>query len=118
MGLTVAASASGPTRIACGRDWLKGRRPAEEILIIGNTLTAASEIARSLARTKGASFGYHRMTLGQLTSTLAQSALTAKKLVPLGALGVQAVANRAIYKLAQACALGRYAKLTEGPGFG
>jgi ATP-dependent helicase/DNAse subunit B len=117
MGFTVVASASSHARIASGQDWLKARRPAEELLIIGPTLVAANEIARSVTRAKGASFGHHRMTLGQLASTLARPALTAQNIVPLGTLGVQAVANRTIQKLAEAGALGRYAKLTDGPGF-
>jgi ATP-dependent helicase/nuclease subunit B len=72
MGLTVVTSAASHRRIACGRDWLKTRSPAEEVLIIGATLGAANEVARSLAQSKGASFGYHRMTLGQLASVLAR----------------------------------------------
>ena len=43
--------------------------------------------------------------------------MTAQTTVPLGALGIQAVANRAIHKLSEVGALGRYAKLTSGPGF-
>ena len=57
------------------------------------------------------------MTLGRLASTLARPALIAHRTVPLGALGIQAVANRAIHRLSELGALGRYAKLTNGPGF-
>jgi RecB family exonuclease len=117
MGLTLAKSTSSHARIACAQDWLKARRPAEEILIIGSTLVAANEVARYLVRAKGASFGHHRMTLGQLASVLARPALTAQRTIPLGALGIQAVANRAIHKLSDLGALGRYTKLTNGPGF-
>ena|SRR5262249_5632539 len=74
MALSVITSAAGHQRVACGLDWLKARAPAEEVLIMGSTLIAANEIARSLARAKGASFGYYRMTLGQLSSTLARQA--------------------------------------------
>jgi ATP-dependent helicase/nuclease subunit B len=117
MGLTVITSAAGHHRIARCRDWLKARAPAEEILIIGTTLGAANELARSLAQEKRASFGYHRLTLAQLASALARPVLTAQRTVPLGALGIQAVANRAIHRLSEAGGLGRYAKLTSGPGF-
>jgi ATP-dependent helicase/DNAse subunit B len=117
MGLTVITSAAGHHRIARCRDWLKARAPAEEILIIGATLGAANELARSLAQEKRASFGYHRLTLAQLASALARPVLTAQRTVPLGALGIQAVANRAIHRLSEAGGLGRYAKLTSGPGF-
>ena len=78
MGVTVVTSSASYRRIACGRDWLEARAPAEEVLIIGATLGAANEVARSVAQSKGASFGYHRMTLGQLASTLARPALTAQ----------------------------------------
>src|SRR6516225_4908891 len=117
MSVTVVTSAANHHRIAFGQDWLKARRPVEELLIIGSTLGAANEIARSLARAKGASFGYHRMTLGQLAAALARPVLAAQRTVPLGALGIQAVANRAIHKLSEIGGLGRYAKLTGGPGF-
>ena len=68
MGPTVVTAAASRHRIARGRDWLHARRHAEEVLIIGPTLGAANELTRSLAQEKRASFGYHRLTLGQLVS--------------------------------------------------
>src|SRR6516225_1433935 len=115
MSLSVVASVDSNRRIACGRDWLKSRGPAEEVLIIGATLGAANEIARALAQAKRASFGYHRLTFGQLASALARPVLAAQRTVPLGALGIQAVANRAIHKLSEVGGLGRYAKLRAAP---
>src|SRR6516162_6781498 len=117
MGFTVITSAASHHRVARGRDWLKARAPTEEILIIGATLGAANELARSLAQDKRASFGYHRLTFGQLASALARPVLAAQRTVPLAALGIQAVANRTIHKLSEVGELGRYAKLTSGPGF-
>ena len=117
MGFSVITSAASHHRVARGRDWLKARAPTEEILIIGATLGAANELARSVAQDKRASFGYHRLTFGQLASALARPVLAAQRTVPLGALGIQAVANRAIHKLSEIGGLGRYAKLTSGPGF-
>jgi ATP-dependent helicase/nuclease subunit B len=117
MGLTVITSASSYQRLACAQNRLKSRRTAEEILIIGRTLGTSNEIARMLALSKGATFGHYRMTLAQMASTLARPGLVAKNLVPLGALGVQAIANRAIHKLSEAGGLGRYTKLRDGPGF-
>jgi ATP-dependent helicase/nuclease subunit B len=43
--------------------------------------------------------------------------LRRQRTVPLGALGIEAVTNRAVHKLSEVGALGRYAKLTNGPGF-
>src|SRR5215467_15374154 len=83
MGLTVVTSAAGRHRIARAGDWLHARQPAEEVLIIGPTLGAANELTRGLAQEKRASFGYHRLTLGQLASALARPALSARRTVPL-----------------------------------
>src|SRR6516162_504106 len=89
MGLSVITSTAGHHRTARGRDWLSARAPAEEILIIGATLGAANEIARALAQAKRASFGYHRLTFGQLASEQARPVLAAQRTVPLGALPSQ-----------------------------
>src|SRR6516225_12336760 len=107
MVLTIVTAAASPHRIAHARDWLHARQPAEEVLIIGPTLGAANELTRSLAQDKRASFGYHRLTLGQLASALARPVLAAQRTVPLAALGIQAVANRAIQKLSEIGRLGR-----------
>ena len=117
MTICVVTSTASHYRLSSAQDWLKERWLAEEVLIIGATLGAANEITRSVALIKGATFGYHRMTLGQLASTLARAALMAQNTVPLGALGIQATANRAIQLLAKAGSLGRYIELTDGPGF-
>jgi ATP-dependent helicase/nuclease subunit B len=117
MDASVITSVASDRRISCSVDWLKARSLAEELLIVGATLNAANELARGLSQEKGASFGYYRLTLGQLASALARPALTAQRTTPLGALGAQAVANRAIHKLSEAGRLGRYVKLTDGPGF-
>jgi hypothetical protein len=57
MSFSVVTSATGHHRIALARDWLGARAPAEEILIIGASLGAANELARSLAQEKRASSG-------------------------------------------------------------
>jgi ATP-dependent helicase/nuclease subunit B len=117
MGVTAIVASASIGRIGRAKQWLYGKLPAEEILVIGATLGAANELARSVARDKGASFSYHRLTLGQLASALAQPVLAAQTTAPLGALGIQAVVNRVIHKLSKAEGLGRYANLTSGPGF-
>lgn len=117
MDTAVCISSTSHSRIARGRDWPNARQPAEEALILGPTLGAANELVRSLVPAKRASFGYHRLTLGQLASAIARPMLTAQRTVPLGTLGIQAVARRAIHRLSKGGALGRYANLTNGPGF-
>jgi len=117
MGILTFKSAASHSRVACARDWLNARQPAEEVLVIGATLGAANELARNIVTEKRASFGYHRLTLGQLASALARPALSAQRSVPLGTLGIQAVTNRAIHNSSEVNGLGRYAKLIAGPGF-
>jgi ATP-dependent helicase/nuclease subunit B len=65
MGATVVISSASHHRIARGRAWLE-RAPAEEVLILGTTPDAANGLARIVVQTKGAAFGYHRMTLARL----------------------------------------------------
>jgi hypothetical protein len=101
MGIVAVTSAANHDRILFGQEWLKTKGPAEEVLIIGSTLAATNEIARSLIREKRAAFGYHRLSWGQFASTLARPLLAAQRTVLLGGLGVQAVANGAIHKLSQ-----------------
>src|SRR5204863_443772 len=114
---SAASSSAGQHRLARALQWLKNHTPAEQVLIIGATLDAANELARTVARTKGASFGYHRMTLGQLAAALARPALAARRTVPLGSAAIEAVTNRAVHKMANGGTLGRYATLANGPGF-
>ena len=110
MGLTAFTSVASRHRIARGRDWLNARRPAEEVLIIGATLGAGNELTRGLAQEKRASFGYHR-----LTSALARPALSAQRNVPLGALGILAVANRRFIHCPRLVRLAVMRTLRAGP---
>jgi hypothetical protein len=111
MGTTVVSSSANQHRIARGRSWLEAHAPSEQVLIIGATLGAVNELARSLVQTKGASFGYHRMTLGQLAVVLAQPVLAMQRTVPLGPLGIEAVTNRAVHKLAEIAHINEHPKL-------
>jgi ATP-dependent helicase/nuclease subunit B len=95
MGIVVVTSAANHDRLLFGKEWLKTKGPAAEVLIIGSTPVGANEITRSLIREKRAAFGYHRLSWAQFASTLARPVLTVQRTVPLGGLGVQAVANRA-----------------------
>jgi ATP-dependent helicase/nuclease subunit B len=117
MAMHVLVSSRSTRRIARARAWLEAREPAEEILIIGATLDAANEVARGVAQMKGATFGWHRLTLNQLAAALAAPALGARGIVPLGRLGIQAMAARVVHPLASDGALGRYSCVAQGPGF-
>ncbi len=104
-------------RLARARAWLKVRAPAEEVLIIGANLDGANELARGVAQTTGAAFGWHRMTLAQFAAMLAAPAMTGRGIASIGSLGVEAIVCRAVQALGSGGGLGRYACIAEGPGF-
>ena len=63
MSANAIVSAANDRRIRRARAWLEGRLACEEVLIVGASPDAANELARSVATTKGAAFGWHRLTL-------------------------------------------------------
>src|SRR4051812_36517619 len=108
MGSKVIISPAAHSRIAHARAWLESRSPAEQILIVAATSDAGNELARGVAEAKGASFGWHRLSLAQFAAILARPLLANRGVVALGKLGVQAICARVVHKLAGDAALGRY----------
>jgi ATP-dependent helicase/nuclease subunit B len=116
MGGSVVTSSAAHSRIRHARAWLETRSPAEEILILAATADAGNELARDVARTKGAAFGWHRLSLAQF-AVLAAPLMATRGVATLGNLGVQAMCARVVHKLAGNAALGRYSEIAVGPGF-
>ena len=117
MGGTIITSSASHSRIGRARAWLETRLPAEEILILAATDDAANELARDVARNKGAAFRWHRLSLAQFAAVLAGPRLAERGLVTVGDLGVRAVCARVVHRLAANGALGRYAIIANAPGF-
>jgi hypothetical protein len=65
MNAITVTSAANRTRLERARAWLEGRAIAEEVLVIGRSIEAANELARSLAKKKGSAFGWHRLGMCQ-----------------------------------------------------
>jgi hypothetical protein len=70
-------------RIARARAWLSLRDRADELLIIGASLDAANELARSVVQTGRSVFGWHRFSLSQLTAALAAPTMAERGIVPV-----------------------------------
>ena len=87
MSVHAAISSAGHRRIHRAQRWLENRAAAEEVLIIGATLDAANELAREVAKKKGAAFGWHRLTLPQSAFAIAAPILAARGLTPLSRIG-------------------------------
>jgi hypothetical protein len=117
MGAMIITSAPNHSRIHHARVWLDARSPAKEVLILAATADAANELAREVAKKKGAAFGWHRMSLSQFAAVLAAPLLAERGIVALGDLGVQAICARVIHHLSAEAGLGRYANIADGPGF-
>jgi ATP-dependent helicase/nuclease subunit B len=117
MSAVAIRGAAAHQRLARARRWLLERGPAEETLVVAASRDAANDLLRGAALERGASFGWHRVTLDGLAASLAESARAAAELVPVGGLVVEAVVARVVHALASAGRLGRYARVAEGPGF-
>ncbi|MBZ0148202.1 MAG: hypothetical protein K8F62_11775, partial [Pseudorhodoplanes sp.] len=117
MDATIVVSATNSLRLRHAREWLKSRKPAEEVLIVGASLDAANELARDVIKTEGAALGWHRLTLAQLAAAIARPALILRGLVPLSRIGMHAVAARIVYRLKEEGGLGRYEAVAGTPGF-
>ncbi|WP_437335547.1 PD-(D/E)XK nuclease family protein [Sorangium sp. So ce394] len=112
----VITSPSAAARLDRAVGWLRRRRPAERVLLVGASVEAASELARASIRGRRATFGWHRLTLGRVAAALAMPALAARGLVPASALAIEALCARAIGGLAQDGLLGRFARVADRPG--
>ncbi|XXY45189.1 PD-(D/E)XK nuclease family protein [Sorangium sp. So ce269] len=109
-------SPSAAARLDRAVGWLRRRRPAERVLLVGASVEAVGELARSSIRGRRATFGWHRLTLGRLAAALAMPALAARGLVPASGLAIEALCARAIDGLAQDGQLGRFARVADRPG--
>jgi hypothetical protein len=117
MSCVVFVSAASRVRIRRAEAWLESRTPAEELLILGATLGAANELARSVAKRKGAAFGWHRLTLPQLAIAIAAPVLAARGLTPLGRVGADAILARLVHRMNQEGRLSHYQSVSGTPGF-
>jgi RecB family exonuclease len=114
--IAIFSSAAGP-RIRRAEAWLERRAAAGEVLIVGATLDAANELARKVAKKKGAAFGWHRLTLSQLAFAVAAPVLATRGLTPLGRIGADAFATRLVHRMNAEGRLGHYESITATPGF-
>ena len=116
-GLKILESASAASRLAAVRAFVERLPRDAEILIVAASRGAADDVAREIARTRGASFGLYRFSLTQLAARFAAPALAAARLSPTPPLGVQAVAARALFQADKDQALTYFQPVATTPGF-
>src|SRR6266550_5212024 len=93
----LVTSSYAAARLEAARRFVVGASPASEILIVSASRGAADDFARDIGRTRGATFGLYRFSLTQLAARLAAPLLAQERQSPTTALGVQAVAARALF---------------------
>jgi len=113
----LVTSTSAAMRLDAARRFVLDALPSTELLIVGASRGAADDFARSLARGRAATFGLHRFSLTQLAARLAAPLLTRDRLSPTTALGVQAVAARALFDAEHDGTLAYFAPVAGMPGF-
>src|SRR5271156_5492525 len=104
-------------RIAAARGWLEAQPSATEILVIASVKEAADDLVRAFALSRGAMLGVHRMTLNRLVGLLAADDLADAGLAPADGLAAEAVAARAVFRLAPSGALAHFDPVLNLPGF-
>jgi hypothetical protein len=117
MTTTAVTSVGSLPRIDRARAWLETRDNAEEVLILGASLGAANELTRSLVKTRGAAFGWHRLTLAQLAANIASPVLTERGLASISQIGAEATVARLLHRLRIERRLGRFQPIAHTPGF-
>jgi RecB family exonuclease len=117
MTTTAVTSVASRSRIDHARAWLETRDAAEEVVILGASLGAANDLARSLAKAKGAAFGWHRLTLTQLAAKLARPLLADRGLASISQIGAEATVARLLHRLRIEQRLGRFQPIAHTPGF-
>jgi ATP-dependent helicase/nuclease subunit B len=113
---SIVCSPRAVDRFECALRWLQELDPAAEVMVLAARQPAADDLVRALSAER-ALFGVHRMTPARLLGVLCAERLFRDGLVPAAGLGAEAVAARAIYKLAATGGLGYFAPVADRPGF-
>ena len=115
--IRLVTSWSAAARLSAARGFTLDLPAASELLIVSASRGAADDFARDVARTRGATFGLYRFSLTQLAARLAAPRLATARLSPTTALGVQAVAARALFDATSGGSLSYFAPVAATPGF-
>src|SRR5271156_1745905 len=115
-------------RIAAARAWLEAQPSSGEVLVVASVKEAGDDLVRAFAVSRGAMIGLHRLTLNRLIGLLAAAELADAGLAPAAGLAAagsapadglaaEAVAARAVFRLASSGALAYFEPVLNQPGF-
>lgn len=113
----IVTSFANHERLDRAAEHLRAAAPDAGCLVLAPTRTAAADFVRAAAPPGGGFLGVHCFTLRSLAAALAADAIHARRLAPLGRLGLEAVAARAVYACRAEGALRYFAPVADTPGF-
>ena len=108
-------SPSGALRRARALRWLEELGRAREACLVGATSEATDELSRVVTRQLGATYGWHRMTLGRLAADVSATTLAARGLAVASPLSIEALCVRVVRDTARG-RLGRFVTIADRPG--
>ncbi len=114
--LHIIESSEASARLREAERWLAARAD-RGALIVSASRGAADEIARAVARSRGATAGLHRFSFSQLAARLAAPVLAARGIAPATLIGSEAVAARATFDARQDEGLSYFGAVAGTPGF-
>ena len=110
-------SASSAVRLEHAEAFLRACAPDQDLLVVSSSRSAADDLARRVAASMPASFGWQRLSVLQLAARLGLPSLSAERRLPGSPLGAEAVAARAIFEAVASGQLGYFAPISHTPGF-
>src|SRR5216683_2462903 len=110
--MRIVTSTSAAARLDAAREFLSGRPPATELVIVAASRGAADDLARAVARRAGSTFGLTRFSLTEAAERLAGA-----RRVPGTQAGAEAIAARAAFDARAAGELAYFAPVASMPGF-
>ncbi|HET6959610.1 MAG TPA: hypothetical protein VFI56_23615, partial [Vicinamibacterales bacterium] len=114
--MRIISSTSAAVRLEAARSFLSGRPSASELVIVGASRGAADDLARSLARDAGATFGISRFSFTELArAAVAHSGEPHR--IPGTHAGAEAIAAHAVFDALAAEELAYFEPVARMPGF-
>ena len=115
--MRIITSTSAAARLEAAREFLGGRPPATELIIVGASRGAADDLARTVARHAGSTFGITRFSLTEVAARAAAAQPDRGRRVPGTQAGAEAVAARAVFDALAAGELAYFEPVARMPGF-
>jgi len=113
----IITSTSAAVRLEAAREFLGGRPPDTERIIVGASRGAADDLARAVARHTGSTFGISRFSLTELAARAAAAQPAGGRRMAGTQAGAEAIAARAVHEALGAGELAYFEPVARMPGF-